>query len=74
MNKRRQRTEVLIQATARRRMAEQADNAVEQHNVETLLVNAEPGTGDKQLKDYYEKHREAGLRKRQNPPRRPWRL
>ena len=29
--------------------------------VETLLVNAEPGTGDKQLKDYYEKHREHGL-------------
>lgn len=37
--------------------------------VETLLVNAEPGAGDKQLKDYYEKHREAGLQKKQNPPR-----
>ncbi len=29
-NKRRQRTEDLRQATARRRMAEQADNAIEQ--------------------------------------------
>lgn len=30
MNKRKQRTQALMQATARHRMAEQADNAIEQ--------------------------------------------
>ena len=36
-NKRRQRTEALRQATARRRMAEQADNAIEQHRFDKLV-------------------------------------
>ncbi len=36
-NKRRQRTEALLQATARRRMAEQADNAIEQHRFDKLI-------------------------------------
>ena len=31
---------------------------------ETLLVNAEPNTGDKRLKDYYDKHREITKPKR----------
>ena len=31
---------------------------------ETLLVNAEPNTGDKRLKDYYDKHRETTKPKR----------
>ena len=35
--------------------------------IETLLVNAEPGAGDKQLKDYYDKHREGGLGKVEDP-------
>lgn len=37
MNKRRLRTEALIQATARRRMHEQADNTIEQHNFDKLV-------------------------------------
>lgn len=37
MNKRRQRTEALMQAVARRRLAEQADNAIEQHNFDKLV-------------------------------------
>lgn len=37
MNKRRQRTEQLRQAIARHRMAEQADNAIEQHNFDRLV-------------------------------------
>ena len=36
-NKRRQRTEALIEATAQRRMAEQADNAIEQHRFDKLI-------------------------------------
>ena len=36
-NKRRQRTEALRGATARRRMAEQADNAIEQHRFNKLV-------------------------------------
>ena len=36
-NKRRQRTEALRQATARRRMAEMADNAIEQHRFDKLI-------------------------------------
>lgn len=36
-NRRRQRTEALIQATARRRIAEQADNAIEQHRFDKLI-------------------------------------
>jgi hypothetical protein len=37
MNKRRQRTEALRQATARRRMAEECDNAIEQHRFNKLI-------------------------------------
>ncbi len=36
-NKRRQRTEALREATARRRMAKQADNAIEQHRFDKLI-------------------------------------
>ena len=36
-NKRRDRTEALREATARRRMAEQADNAIEQHRFNKLV-------------------------------------
>ena len=36
-NKRRQRTEALKQATARRRMHEMADNAIEQHRFDKLI-------------------------------------
>ena len=56
------------QHPTRRRLEEVVEAA---ETVETLLVNAEPGTGDKQLKDYYDKHREHGLQKRRNPPSRP---
>lgn len=37
MNKHRQRTEALRQAIARRRLSEQVDNAIEQHNFERLV-------------------------------------
>jgi len=37
MNKRRQRTEQLLQATARRRAYEMADNAIEQHRFDKLI-------------------------------------
>ena len=36
-NKRRDRTEALLQATARRRMHEMADNAIEQHRFDKLI-------------------------------------
>lgn len=36
-NKRRQRTQALIEAAARRRMAELADNTIEQHRFDKLV-------------------------------------
>ena len=36
-HKRRDRTQALIQATARRRMAEMADNTIEQHRFNKLI-------------------------------------
>ena len=37
INKRRERTQALLEATQRRRMAEQADNAIEQHRFDKLI-------------------------------------
>lgn len=54
MNRRRQRTEQLRQATAQRRMAEQADNAIEQHRFNRLvrsgvIMQYESGTDTHEL-------------------------
>ena len=52
MNKNRQRTQELMQAAARRRMAEQADNAIEQARFNRLVaqgVIVEGGASEKAL-------------------------